>query len=266
MKRQKMKKRLLLPLVAFMVMLSSCNLATIRGSGNVVTETRAVSNFEQVEVCCGMRLILTQGEEEQLTLEADDNVLPEIETFVRGGTLTVRFRRNLSLLSLHLDRPVTVYLQMKTIHGVTISGGGSLETEQLEVDRTSVEFSGGSHGRIDTLQAETVDLVASGGSQVTIDKIDVDTLNLEVSGGGHATIEEGTVTEQRIVASGGSHYNAATVEGESATLEVSGGGEAKVWVTETLHVEASGGSRVEYTGNPSIDQELSGGSALRAVN
>ena len=34
---------------------------TIRGSGNIVTESRDVSGFEHVEVCCGMELYLTEG-------------------------------------------------------------------------------------------------------------------------------------------------------------------------------------------------------------
>jgi hypothetical protein len=260
-----MNKRLFPLFVVILLLLSGCALAPLRGSGRVVSESRTVSEFEQVEVCCGMQLVLTQGDAVQLTLEADDNILPEIETLVRGGTLTVRFRTNPGWLNLRLSRPIMVHLQMPTIHGVTISGGSGLETERLETDRLALEFSGGSQGRIGALQAANVDLLTSGGGQTTIDTVEVDTLNLEVSGGGRVAIDGGTVTNQRVALSGGSHYDGAAVEGESATLDVSGGSEAKVWVTETLAVQASGGSHVDYTGNPTIDQELSGGSELRAV-
>lgn len=261
-----MNKQLIRTLIAVTLLLSSCMLAPVRGSGNVISETREVSDFEQVEVCCGMQLVLTQGDETRLTLEADDNILPEIETLVRGGTLTVRFRTNVGFLNFRLSQPATVYLQMPTIHGVTISGGGSLETDRIETDRIALEFSGGSRGMMREVQAESIDLLTSGGGQVEIDTVDADTLDVEVSGGGRTTINGGTVTNQRIVASGGSHYLASALENETATLEVSGGGEAKVWVTEVLRVQASGGSNVEYTGNPTIDQQLSGGSELRQGN
>lgn len=260
-----MNKRLYLTMLTVILLFSGCALSTLQGSGNVVSETRAVTDFEQVEVCCGMKLVLSQGDDIQLQLSADDNILPEIETIVRSGTLTVRFRANGGPFSFRLSQPVTVYLQMPTIHGVTISGGGSLALAALETDRVALEFSGGSQGTINALQAQAVDLVTSGGGQMTIETLDVDTLDLVVSGGGQVTLNGGTVTNQRVTASGGSRYHAATVEGEIATLEVSGGGEAKVWVTETLRVEASGGSQVEYTGNPALDQQLSGGSKLRAV-
>lgn len=260
-----MNKRFLSIFLVVTLLLNGCALAAVRGSGNVVTESRTVTDFEQVEVCCGMELRLTQGDDVQLTLEADDNLLPEIETVVRDGTLLVRFRSRLGLFNLHLSRPIIVNLQMPTIHGIAISGGGSLETERLETERLTLAFSGGSQGAIGDVQAENVDLSTSGGGQVTIDNIDLDTLDLEVSGGGHTTIANGAITNQRVSLSGGSHYDGAAVEGETATLDLSGGAEARVWVTERLVVQASGGSQVEYTGNPALEQSLSGGSQLRAV-
>lgn len=251
--------------LAIIVLLTSCTLATRQGSGHVISETRVVQDFDQVEVCCGMKLMLTQGKESQLRLEADDNILPEIETLVRSGQLTVRFRSNFGPFNFRLSQPVTVYLQMPMIHGVTISGGGSLTTEAVETDHIALEFSGGSQGAIKNLQAQTIDLVTSGGGQTTIDTLEAETLALDVSGGGRVTFNGGTVTNQRVTTNGGSHYNAAAVEGETATLDVSGGSDVKIWVTEALHVEASGGSQVDYTGNPSLDQQLSGGSQVRAV-
>ena len=256
----------ILPVTLIMLLLSSCTLVTLQGSGNVIRETREVSDFEQVDVCCGMQVVLTQGDQEQLVLEGDDNILPEVETVVRGGTLTVHFRRNLGGLRLRLSRPVIVHLQMETIRGITISGGGSLETDRIETDRVEMEFSGGSRATIGELQAGIATLNASGGGQIDIDNLTVDTLNVVVSGGSRMTVGEGVATAQRVVVSGGGRYLASGLQSETATLEVSGGSDAEVWVTEALNVQASGGSQVEYRGNPSIEQELSGGSDLLSVD
>ncbi|MEZ4737552.1 MAG: hypothetical protein R3E79_61535 [Caldilineaceae bacterium] len=56
-----------------------------------------VRNFEEVEVCVASRLVLTQGDETQLTLKRMITFYPQIETVVRGGALTVRFRTNLDI-------------------------------------------------------------------------------------------------------------------------------------------------------------------------
>ena len=45
---------------------------TVRGSGNVVTEEREVSGFERVALSGVGQVIVTQGEEEALTVETDD--------------------------------------------------------------------------------------------------------------------------------------------------------------------------------------------------
>src|SRR3990172_801597 len=74
--------------------ISACTLAAgylIRGSGRVATETRQASGFDEIEGCCGMQLILSQGETESLEIEAEDNILPEIVSEVIGSRLSVRF-------------------------------------------------------------------------------------------------------------------------------------------------------------------------------
>ncbi|MCC6454747.1 MAG: DUF2807 domain-containing protein [Caldilineaceae bacterium] len=261
-----MNKHLFSLLIASALLLSSCTFISLQGSGNMITEGREVSNFEEVEVCCGMQLLLTQGDREQLTLEAEDNIMPEIETIVRGRTLTVRFRPAFGSFGIRTSRPVRVHLEMPTIHGITISGGGSLDTETIESDQIRVTFSGGSRGMIGTLEAETGALETSGGSELRIESLTADSLDTEASGGGGVTIRAGTATKQEVTASGGAHYRAAGLESEVARLEVSGGSEAAVWVTESLDVGASGGSSVEYTGNPTIDQEASGGSSINSAN
>ena len=65
-----------------LILLTACSLSsiqdsgeTITGSGNVVTENRPVSGFDGVSHTGIGRVIITQGEEESLTIEADDNIL-----------------------------------------------------------------------------------------------------------------------------------------------------------------------------------------------
>lgn len=253
-------------LLAAALLVAGCALVRIQGSGNMTTETRAVSDFENVSVCCGMQLLLTQGEPEQLTIEAEDNIIPEIETIVSDKTLTVRFRQQLGSLSYILSKPVTIRLQMPTIHGIALSGGSKLETAQIAGEQATLEFSGGSSGEIDELLVSDVTINTSGGDTVNVGAITAEMLNVTMSGGSKITIGAGSVTEQYVTASGGSDYDAAGVQSQVATVTMSGGGEAKVAVSESLQAEASGGSRVEYSGNPSVTQNASGGGEVRSVS
>ena len=58
---------------------------TIVGSGNVVTESRAVSEFTAVSVHGVGRITIEQTDEETLTITADDNVLPVLVSEIRDG-------------------------------------------------------------------------------------------------------------------------------------------------------------------------------------
>ncbi len=80
----------------------------IRGSGRVKTETRTISSFDGVSVCCGMRLSLTQGQQESLEIEAEDNILPEIVSTVEGGILTIRFKDRTGGMSISATKPIVV--------------------------------------------------------------------------------------------------------------------------------------------------------------
>jgi hypothetical protein len=64
-----------------------------RGSGNDVTETRKVSDFDTVNVSYPAQVLIRQGSAESLQIEAEDNLLPNLKTEVKNGTLEIFYRR-----------------------------------------------------------------------------------------------------------------------------------------------------------------------------
>src|SRR5512135_2624987 len=60
-----------------------------RGSGNVVTQTRAVNGITGVRVAYPASVVITQGDAESLTIQADDNVAAAIQTQVTNGLLLI---------------------------------------------------------------------------------------------------------------------------------------------------------------------------------
>ena len=253
----------------------------VRGSGEVVSETRPVSGFDQISVCCGMELIVTQGDVESLEIEADDNLLPEIVTTVSGGKLTIRFKDDQGRTQYWPTQPIRCKVTTVDVRGLEVSGGGSLEAGQIETDHLQIESSGGSQADIGSVAADTMgvgvsgggefyaqdlqlnrlELDLSGGSTGSIESLEGETLKLENSGGGEVIIA-GSVTEQDVSISGGGKYLAGDLKSETIAIMMSGGGEASLWVEESLEADLSGGARVEYYGRPRISEQVSGGSEL----
>ena len=66
----------------------------IKGSGNVITESREVSGFNGVSHTGIGRVTITQGDTESLTIQADDNLMEYITSEVKNDTLELGFDEN----------------------------------------------------------------------------------------------------------------------------------------------------------------------------
>ena len=79
-----------IPMIAGSLALAvGCGAKTI-GSGKSASEARTVAGFHAVELACTGTLDITQGDKEELVVEAEDNILPLIETHVKpNGTLLI---------------------------------------------------------------------------------------------------------------------------------------------------------------------------------
>jgi hypothetical protein len=268
------------------LLISSCSLVTgnvIRGSGRVASESRPVSGFDEIEVCCGMQLVLSQGQSESLEIEAEDNILPEIVSEVIGNRLSLQFDNPGGTKSYRLTRPVRVSVSSIEIRSLGVSGGGSLEAGPIESDRVSLELSGGSRAEMESLAADSLEVGISGGGRYSAQELQVNHLSLDLSGGSTASIlalqserlelavtgggnveVAGSVNEQSVSLSGGGDYLAEDLESQETDIRMTGGGQAIVWVNETLVADLSGGARLDYYGRPQVTQQLSGGSRLES--
>lgn len=65
---------------------------TIAGSGVTKVETREVAAFHGVDVSSAFEATIAIGTNQSVTLSVDDNLLPLVETEVKDGRLSVRYR------------------------------------------------------------------------------------------------------------------------------------------------------------------------------
>jgi hypothetical protein len=240
-KEAKMKERILFPLILMVLLLSGC--AVIPGRGNAITETREVSNFQEVSFSAFGGLTITQGEQESLTIEAPRDIMARIETEVSGGTLYIRFDEE-GFLPFPLPPRIVYNLTMREISGLDHSGAGSIHAPSIETDR--------------------LELVLSGAGGVTIDSLSAQTLEVRLNGAGGIELA-GQVTEQDVTISGGGAYSAGDLESQRATVNSSGVGSSTVWATDSLDVTISGVGRVEYYGSPRVSQTVSGVGSVRSL-
>jgi hypothetical protein len=233
-----MKGYKFLPIILLLgaVVLSACGLQVIKGSENVVSETRQVRDFDAVAFSGSGDVIITQGNKESLKIAAEDNLIPYIRTEVRGRTLHIDIDPG-TIAVLQEEKPMRFYISMKQVNGLSLSGSGTITSEFISTNN--------------------LDIKNSGSGETKIDKLTADSLHIDISGSGNCLIK-GQVAKEIITISGSGTCNNRDLQSKDVKIDVSGSGKTAVMATDNLDVTISGSGDVTYTGNPRISQKITG--------
>lgn len=244
-----MKKAVLLVLGALLLsLLAGCGLGVnvgsfrvVTGSGHVATESRAVSGFSAVELSGFGELTITQGDNESLSVEAEDNFLPLILTEVRGKTLVIRIQQ---FTTLNPTKPIRYDVKLKNVNALTLSGAGSVRSDAVKAERLNLTVSGAGNLNLKNIKATDLAVTSSGVG------------NLELAG---------EITGQNVTLSGLGNYRAGDLKSKTARVNVSGAGNATLWASDSLDINISGAGSVEYYGSPEVTRKISGLGSVKSL-
>jgi len=254
----------------------------VRGSGRVAEEIRPVSGVTGVELATFGDLSIEVGDDEELRIEAEENLIPYFETEMRDGTLVIKQRQNVRIVS---NRPVNFYLTVKAIESIgisgsgdarapdleaerfsiTITGSGDLRMEDLEAGRVRARLAGSGDLRMGNLDADTLDVRISGSGDMAMDELRANTLEVDMNGSGSLDIDGGKVETQKVTATGSGDYEARRLESAEADVRLTGSGSATIQVEEYLNASTNGSGDVRYAGNPTVDQATTGSGDVERI-
>jgi hypothetical protein len=227
--------------LAVIVVLALAGCGITKGSGKVVTESRVVSGFSAVVLAGSGDLIVTQGGPESLSIEAEDNLLRLITAGVTGDTLTIGFKPGEVVQA---TKPIVYRLNLSTLRALTLSGSGSVRSDNLTADSLRVSLSG------------------SGG--ITLQKITVTDLVVDLSGSG-SIVTAGEAKQLDASLSGSGSYKAPDLKTSAAKVSISGSGSVTVWALESLATAVSGSGSVAYYGKPAVTSTGSGSGSVKSL-
>jgi hypothetical protein len=222
----------------------------VRGSGRQVQEERAVSDFRGVELATIGTLHIEVGEPESLRIEAEDNLLPYIQTTVRGETLVIEVQ---SGTSLRPTRPVNYVLTVDNLDSIALSSSGDAEAPDLESKLFTVQVSSSGGLQMGDLACDTFRATVSSSGDVSVGQVNGQRLEAELSSSGDLTVAGGTVDRQEIRISSSGNYSAQNLQSQQADVQLSSSGSATIRVAEQLTARLSSSGNVRYAGNPRTD-------------
>lgn len=227
-------QRLILPgALLLAVSVSGCDLVGVRGSGDVIGESRNVSDFTEVVLEGSGRVEIAVTGEESLTIQAEDNLMPLLTSEVDDGVLELGATEVISP-----TEQIVYTITVASLEAVTVQGSGTLTALGVE--------------------AASFAVTASGSGEVFLSDLSGDELVVRVSGSGDAEVS-GSTRHLQLDISGSGSYRGENLISATADIDVSGSGDAVINVTENLKAVISGSGNATYLGDPaSVDTSLSG--------
>ena len=215
--------------VAFIILgISSCTHAqmwrTVTGHGKVVTKERKTESFTGVKVSSGIDVYLKQGNNESVSVEADENLHEYIITEVRGGILNVYSEYNIR----EAERK-RVYVTMKEVNSVKTTSAGDVTGES-------------------PINSDRLELSASSAGDIKLE-VHAKNINVDISSSGDISLSGETDMLRADLSSAGD-LNAYDLKSREADVSVSSAGDADVYVSERITARSSSAGDINYKGDP----------------
>ena len=202
-----------------------------------------VGSFSKVSLGINANLFITQGSNEKVTIDCSDSDFDKIEFEMAGDRLTIR-RKNRNWGGDNF-RDVDIYVTMKEIERISLSGSGSIKGENsFDTGDLSLAISG------------------SGDMDLSLDSEDVE---IKISGSGDISLK-GNAGETAARISGSGKVRAEDLTVSIFEASISGSGSCYITVTEEIVANISGSGNVYYGGEPArVNSNSSGSGKIRKL-
>lgn len=214
----------------------------VQGNGNIKRQARQVAHFTGLAFEMPGKLELRMGDSEGVTIEADDNLLPLVETVVENGTLKIRpSKRNMNLRT----RNLKVVVNARQIERLALGGSGAIDADTLRAPRLNIDL--------------------GGSGAINVRSLDSDSVAVTLGGSGDFKAGGGSVRKLSVSIGGSGTVDVGRVQSDSASISVAGSGEATVWARHELSMTIAGSGDVNYYGDPRVSKSVVGSGDARRI-
>lgn len=224
--------------LTLVILLVTTSLATAQ------KRTIDVGSFTKLSLGINANLYLTQGSDEKVTIDCSDSDFEKITFEQSGERLSIRRKEKWSWKGDGF-RDVDIYVTMKDIERIALSGSGSVQGENK-------------------LRTDDLELAVSGSGEIELNLAGED-VAMKISGSGDITLE-GTAEEMEARISGSGKVKAEDMSVKKFEASISGSGSCYIAVSEEVKANISGSGSVYYSGEPNkVIAKSSGSGKIRKM-
>jgi hypothetical protein len=192
--------RLLLPVAAVAAALAAAG-CSIGDDGPRTSQTRDVAGFTRIDNRSSVDLELHVGEPQRVRVRAGEEVIDDVRTVVRDGTLHVSFDHRG-----FLGDDVIVEASVPRLTAIDVSGSGDADVDGIDADAFTVR----SDGSADISLAGTTGRLAleiEGSGDADLADLEARAADVDVSGSGDVDVRAGELLDVTVDGSGDVRYH-----------------------------------------------------------
>ncbi len=228
--------KLIFTLFGFMLLFSCSDSFwnCIDGNGSITSARRVIGDFSKIENSGDFIVDVSIGPITRVTVEADENLLSYIETYIQGKTLVIETENNHCIKS---SESVFVHVITPDVSQLTMSGSGVIYCDSVTTDELKLVLSGSGDIEFSGITANFIDANIEGSGEITLAGSSVNT-NLTIEGSGN--------------------IRSLNLEQDKCIATIAGSGNIYAFVNDHLDVVIEGSGNMIYKGDPAIVSDISG--------
>ena len=207
----------------------------------LASNTDEYGNFDAIKVSGVVEVVLIQGSDSGVRIEADEAGKRVVRISNDNGTLKIYTETNGKN---DMNFELIVYVTFKELKKIHCSGASEIKSQgELKLDDLFLHVSGASEIEL-ALKVNHFKIESSGASEIEL---------------------TGSANDLELIHSGAGELEADSFMVKKADLVCSGASETRLNVSDHLKMVVSGASEVKYKGKPTVEQNITGVASVKHI-
>ena len=195
-------KQLAILFVAFLALTTTAcrKRAFVTGSGSIVSETRTLANFNNVNADGSTRIEIYPSTTNKVIVTGYQNLVPAYETSVSGNTLNLHYRDEYYRVK---NDNITIQLYVTDLSRFNLNGSGNVTFRQgINSNSLTTEINGSGDIYFEQNDFNTLNFKVNGSGNISGQQAKGENVRAEISGSGDIDVTVGYSLDAHISGSG----------------------------------------------------------------